>query len=808
MEKGWHENIFTLRYRKHQRGVTVLLNGTAACVVNSRDNTVDVVNSATYGSGGDTRCSIKSQFVFHFPMTIVASMRQCVFLPFLLVVLTFSWTWAQTAPQEEESVNVTGDTLTYEQQSQVLTATGNAVVHKGETTLSGDSISMNRQTNELSAQGNVNLKDNRGEVKGDALHLELENETGEINNGTITLPHEQYILMGKTLHKAAGQTYHIENGAFTTCFCDNFAKADWSIGGQTIDVTRQGRGVVHDGVLRVHDIPLLYLPYASVSVSTQRKSGLLFPYYAFSSARGAVWQQPFYWDINKSYDATVTTDVETSARLGVMGEFRYAPSAETQGLFAASYFNEQIRGPATTSTPVDRWSVTGVHRQELPNDLHFYSDLFFVSDDLFLREITHRALAVNSVLDTTDYEIRTRRFTDSHVGLVQNWKNAQLRGEASYYQDLIQPQNSAFQVLPHLQFQGHQYLWHDRLEAGLAVDGANFYRNQGYAGQRLDVAPFLALPFHLSSYVFGSVKVTGHETMYHLTSQSVGQPALPGSDQLNGNRTREVVQFQADLGTRLTRVFDLHWGRLLQLQHIIEPHISYLYTPSVGQQDLPLFDSLDRINKRNLLVYGIDNTFLGKFGTPGTDTTASGSTATEVRELARFSVLHAYDPTRVLDTQGDHFSDVDLHARLTPLPYTTFTYDSTYDVEHGHAATTRIGAYITDPRPLPTPPPLLQHLQRHTTLGLSYRVISGNLLKELDSHMTIRVNEQITAAFIARYDLNAKSFIGDRYYVRYISPQKCWYIDLAAIDKVNPHEFEFRLTFTLLGLGTAPHENF
>jgi len=142
-------------------------------------------------------------------------------------------------------------------QSQILTATGNAIVHKGETTLSGDSISANRQTNELSAQGNVNVKDNRGEVKGDALHLELENEPGEISNGTITLPHEQYILMGKTLHKAVGQTYHIDNGAFTTCLCDNFAKADWSIGGQTIDVTRQERGVIHDGTLRVHDIPLL-----------------------------------------------------------------------------------------------------------------------------------------------------------------------------------------------------------------------------------------------------------------------------------------------------------------------------------------------------------------------------------------------------------------------------------------------------------------------------------------------------------------------------------------------------------------------
>ena len=222
------------------------------------------------------------------------ALRSRSFILLLLVLLPLSQAGAQNPPQEEETIHVTGDTLSYDQQNQTLTATGNAVVLKGETTLSGDDIKMNRQTNQLSAEGNVHLKDDRGDVKGESLQLELENETGEIHNGTITLPREQYILMGKTLHKAVGQTYHIENGAFTTCQCDNFAKTDWSIGGQTIDVTRQGRGIVHDGILRVHDIPLLYLPYASVSVSTERKSGLLFPYYAFSSARGAVWQQPFY----------------------------------------------------------------------------------------------------------------------------------------------------------------------------------------------------------------------------------------------------------------------------------------------------------------------------------------------------------------------------------------------------------------------------------------------------------------------------------------------------------------------------------
>ncbi len=744
-------------------------------------------------------------------------MRQISSLVLLLLALLVSLRcWAQTPAEEQEQVRVKADSLSYEEQSDTVTATGNVVVTKGETTVSADTIGVNRATNEVTAQGNVVVKDPQGEINADTLHWEMENETGELTNGTVRLPRNQYILTGQTLQKFYGQSYHIENGAFTTCQCDDFRKADWSSGGKTVDVTLRGKGEVSSGVFRVRDIPILYLPYGTVSVNNDRQSGLLFPAYGFSSKRGFVWQQPFYWAINKSQDVTLTTDLETSARIGLWGEYRYAPNERTEGQLSASYFNEQIRGPATTSTPVDRWSVTGTHRQTLADDLRLYSDLFFVSDDLFLREINHHALNLSSSQDATDFEIRTRRFTDSHVGGVKTWANALLRTEASYYQDLQQEQDSAFQVLPRLQFQGQQRFWQDRLEAGIAIDGANFYRSQGYAGQRLDLAPSVALPFHWGDYAFGAMQVIGRETAYHLTSEAPGQPPLPQPDRLRGDRTRETVQFNAQIGTRLSRVFDVGWGRLLKLQHVVEPEVSYFYVPFVDQEDLPLYDSFDRINKRNLFVYGVSNQLLGKFATtPTTDGSGQGEPQTEIRELARLSVTHAYDPTRRLSKGQNHFSDVDVDARLTPLPYATFTLDSTHDVRKGNVITTRTGVFVRDPRPLPPTTPLLQHLQRSTTIGVSYRYTSDRLVKqfdpssdiappdEIDANIIFRLNEAFTGSYIGRYDLNTSAFIGNRYFVRYFSPQHCWFVDFGAVDKVNPREFEFRFMFTLVGLSSS-----
>lgn len=725
--------------------------------------------------------------------------------------------WAQ-AQQEQAPVHVEADSLYYDERQNTVSASGSAVVTKGETTLKADTITVNRTTNELNAQGNVLVTDPQGQIEANSLQFELENETGTIADGTVHLPRHQYVLTGRLLQKSYGQTYHIENGAFTTCRCENFQRADWSVGGDVIDVNLRGKGEVRGGTFRVRGIPLMYIPYGVVPVRTDRQSGLLFPDFGFSNKRGFVWHQPFYWAINRSYDLTLTTDLETAARMGVWGEFRYTPSIYTEGQFSASYFNEQIQGPATTNIPVNRWSVTGTHRQRLAEDVRVYSDLFFVSDDLFLREISHHALNLPSTDDNADWMLRTRRYTDSRAGGIQSWNNALVRTEALYYQDLQQDQDFAFQVLPRVQFQGHRRFWQDRLEAAIALQGDHFFRNRGYQGQRFDIAPSLSMPVYWSDYVFGSLRVTGRETVYHMTSQEAGLSSLT-TPRLHENSTRETVQFEATLGTRFSRVFDIKWRRLLKLQHVVEPEVTYLYAPFVDQEDLPLYDSLDRINKRNTLIYGVTNRLLGKFQTGrGADDMPGGGT--EIRELARVTVAQAYDPSRGLGRAKEHYSDIDIYARLTPFPFTSLTFDSTYDVGNESAATARVGAFLRDPRPLPQTAPLLQHLQRASSLGVSYRFTSKHLVnqfnvdpenpqseinppKEIAGNLTLRFTESLLASYTSRYDLNSSEFIGNRYFFRYISPQQCWFIDFGVIDKVNPREFEFRFLFTLVGLSSS-----
>ncbi len=730
-----------------------------------------------------------------------------------------------TVLRAQTPLEVKAKSLTYEENGETVVASGDVVVTRGETTLIADTVKVSRVRNELEAVGNVHLAGPEGTIAARSLKLELEDETGEIVDGTVRIPRNQYMIQGRTLRKSYGQTYEVVDGSITTCECDDVSNADWSLDADRFDVTLGGTGKIQGGLFRVRDVPLLYIPYGLIPVRKERQSGMLAPKYSFSSKRGFQWEQPFYFALSKSQDATITADIETSSRLGLLGEYRYALSENTEGDFSASYFNERIRGPASTTSPTDRWSVAGTHRQNLPMEVDFYSDLFFVSDDFFLRELN---TSVHPGLE--DGEMRTRRFTDSRVGATKTWTNVQVRSEARYYQDLRNDQNDVFQILPQINVEGRRRFLRDRIQTGVRVEGTHFFRNRGYHGQRFDFAPWASMPFSLGRYLFGAIKVTGRETVYRTTSRAKAyalrdlSPRLGFSRRtiggtrvstrpISGTSSREIIQVEAEAGTRVSRVFDVGWGSLTKLQHVVEPNISFSYVPQVSQERLPMYDALDRVNRRSLFVYGFASRILGKFEPLDG---ASGKAA-RVRELFRFSVNHAYDPSRRLregDEQfglsetGRHFSDLDMRARIRPFSFLSIAAETTYDVDQGDMIAARIGGYLRDPRPLPTASPVLRHLQRRTSVGLSYRTIADRLLKELNSRVVLRLNDYFTVAYFTRYDLNDKSFIGSRYFFRALSPQKCWAFDFGVVEKVNPDETEFRFSISLVGITSMGKSSF
>jgi LPS-assembly protein len=545
---------------------------------------------------------------------------------------------AQLVPQvtmpplkKGEGLTLDAEHLSADEEKNEVVANGHVTIARASSLLTADQVRVNRDTHIGEAHGNVVFSDPQGSIDADSFIGNLEDETGELNNGTVLLNANKLTITGTKMQKSYGQTYHIENGEFTTCQCGAGAPS-WSIAGKSIDVTLDGYGLIDDAKFKILDTPVLYLPKFSFSAKKTRQTGFLSPLFGYSKKRGFVYTQPFYTVINKSADFTIAPDIETSARVGVINELRYALDDKSKATINVSYFNEIFRtnasrdivdpNVASTTIPENRWSVTANVRQELPFGIKAFADSLAVSDDFFLREIPTFSF-------DPDYarSLRTSRYDTTTVGLYRFWEHATLLTQGVYYQDFIQDSDLTLQRLPQIEFFAADRFLDRHLKLGLNSEFDDFVRKKGFDGPRIDINPTMQVPFRWREYVNGNVGLQGRETAYHLNntdlllpvSQAGGVQNL-GTDvqqqQLSKNPSREIFQASGMLATEISRVFDVGGEHVQKLKHTIEPEVDYLYVPDVNQNDLPTYDFVDRINRRNLFTYGFTSRLLAKLDQP------------------------------------------------------------------------------------------------------------------------------------------------------------------------------------------------
>lgn len=748
---------------------------------------------------------------------------------------------------EGGAVTVDAATISYDQQTNVITATGAVKVTRGEMVLTADTVRVNRTTQVAEAEGHVVLTDPQGTLTADALSLNLVEETGALEGGSVFLQKNRYQLTGRHFEKFAGQSYQVEGGRFTTCLCGAGEAPSWSVRGERVTLDLDGYGRVEQGAFEVKGVPIMYLPYGLFPLKRERQTGFLFPRFGFSNRRGFQMEQPFFIDINRSMDATLSFDVETAARVGLLTELRYAASRDTIGELQGSYFNEQIRGAssqdvenrriADPTIPIDRWSAGLTHDQWLPAGVRGFADVLRVSDDLFLREIN--VLTFNPGVDVA---LRTRRFERSRVGVERQFARGIVTATGTWYQDFINPDRFVFQTPPRIEGRGSWRLWDDRVALNLAGEGTNFQRDSGFAGQRADIQPEVEVPWRLGSYAFGAWRGGLRGTAYTLDDTSVPEqvnvnPADPGSKPpsllpaLDEDAFRGLFTVRGEARSVLSRVFPYHRFGIAALKHTLEPSVDYLFLPRTDtrQAALPLFDDVDRVNRRSVFTYGATTRLLARMesaAAPGASDAAPEAGAASrpgaIRELGRFAIFQSYDVNNKggdfideVDEQtgqvergaGDRASDLALSLRLTPAEFLRFEGRTDYSVVSGRTKSATVGFTLTDPFP-PSDDFTLESLRGRSRLGFGYRFVANSAVEEVNLSALLRITKHYYAAYETRYDNLSRRFLENRYGFRMISDCECWVLDVGVSDRANPNETEVRVLLTLVGLGQFGKEPF
>ena len=787
---------------------------------------------------------------------------RAVVLAVLLIASTPAWMRADDAVpglrslgEAEGEVTVDAASIAYDQQTNVVTARGAVKVVRGDMVLTADTVRVNRTTRVAEAEGDVVLTDPEGSLTADFLSLDLVEETGQLTNGSIFLEKNRYQLTGRTFDKLPGQSYRVEAGSFTTCLCPPGEAPDWSVRGERVTLDINGYGRVRGGTFEIKGVPVFYVPYGIFPLRRERQTGFLLPRFGASDRRGFQVEQPFYVDISKSMDATVSVDLETAARVGLLSESRYALSQDTLGELRGSYFNEQIRGAASEEVvnrriadpdiPVNRWSAGLTHDQWLPAGVRGFADVLRVSDDLFLREIN-----TSTFYPGAGASFRSRRFDRSRVGIERLFDRGVVTTTGTWHQDFINPDEFVFRTLPRLEGLGSWRLWDDRVTLSLAAEGVNFERDEGFEGQRLDLQPVIEVPWRIGNYAYGSWRGGLRETLYTLDDSTVPvqvnvNPADPGSKPpsilpaLEEDASRELLYLRGEVHTLLARVIPVRRFGLAALKHTIEPTVDYLFVPGTDtrQEALPLFDDADRVNRRSVFSYGVTSRLLARAAGRGQETDlgqaadaeatpetarTGGAARGAIRELGRVSVFQSYDVNnkggdfideidqetgKILRNEGDHASDLALHLRLTPAPFLGFEGRTDYSVSGGRPKGATVGVSIADPR-TPSDDFQLASLRGRSQLGLGYRFVAGAAVEEVNWSVLLRLSKRFYGAYESRYDNLSRRFLENRYGLRVISDRECWVIDIGFSDRINPDEKEVRVLVTLVGLGQAGSEPF
>ena len=267
------------------------------------------------------------------------------------------------------------DEITYDQDMDVVTATGNVEVSQGDRVLLADTVSYNRRAQVVTASGNVTLMEPSGEVMfSDYVELTDDLRDGFINNVKALLI-DNTRMAGVAAQRSEGSRTDIVRGVFSPC---NLCQTDptraplWQLKGVQMTHDQVNREItVKDATLEMFGVPVFYSPYFSTPDPTvRRRSGLLNPSVGYASTVGAWYGQPYYGVLSDSSDFTFEPRYFENTGPFFGGEFRQKFDDASLRIAGSVADGPQISGGSALTNTSNSWrgNIASEGRWDMDDD--------------------------------------------------------------------------------------------------------------------------------------------------------------------------------------------------------------------------------------------------------------------------------------------------------------------------------------------------------------------------------------------------------------------------------------------------------
>jgi len=249
-----------------------------------------------------------------------------------------------------------------------------AQIRRNGTVAKGNEIIYNPDTDVAKLIGNAELIKGNANFKGPTANLTVDARTGEMETPIYEIGDSRATGRAKKLTIEAGDIFVFDQASYTTC---NPANIDWYFTANKIEIdTEQKEMRGQDGVMHLFDVPVAYVPYFSLPMGKERRSGVLPPIAGYNSKNGVDIAQPYYVNIAPNRDLTVRPRFMNHRGTMLGGDFRYI-DPKYSGTLSGQFMNyDKILGR-------DRWKYDWQQRQMLGRAWNGYANVSKVSDNLY-----------------------------------------------------------------------------------------------------------------------------------------------------------------------------------------------------------------------------------------------------------------------------------------------------------------------------------------------------------------------------------------------------------------------------------------
>jgi LPS-assembly protein len=437
---------------------------------------------------------------------------------------------------------------------------GEVEIRYGNATLTAQSAQI-EQTGEVDLLGRVELMNPDVTVFGEDAHYDPDIEKVSFSAAGFDMPTRPARGSAQAIEVTSDSRVSLMSMLFTTCPPENVA---WEISAKSAELdVNGGVGTARGVKLDFKGVPILYVPYFSFPINTERKSGFLTPDISDRDRTGLDLSIPYYLNLAPNYDLTLEPRYMSARGTQLRSDFRYL-LPNSRGNFGFEYL------PDDEETQTERRYANLQHESLFgPRDqLELLSGMEGVSDDAYFEDLG-TSLAVTS-------QTHLNRFLDLTF-FAPNWSLLTRLQNYQTIDPVLTELEHPYERTPQMLFGGR---WGEGLVAfDSDTELVNFDRNVGTTGWRLDTTQEVSLRFARSG-MFLTPAVALRQTNYWLDN-----PA-PGEDDL---QRRSLPIGSLDMGLSFER--DMRGGRRSWLQ-TIEPRLLYVHVPFEDQSTLPVFDTI------------------------------------------------------------------------------------------------------------------------------------------------------------------------------------------------------------------------